>query len=693
MSPTDHAPVYFMALDVIQGVLARAHRLGDVAEYVVTTMRELTGARTTCLYEGTSQRTERARVLAVSPDRRRGAVSPSMCAGLWHRWRDLGEPRLLALEAIANDAVRASLADVVRQGTIVLPLAAHGGDNGALFLFDPPDHADRLDDVFAFIHPLQTLLGLVLSQSLLLEYQEQTLAERTAALAHSESFYRTLFAASPYPIVLTNPETGCFLDMNGAFEDLVGRTRTDLLGKHHRIIHAPDALKTAEGMILGFAESRDDPGPARTEVIARPDGAVREVEIRVRIVPELAPPAMLGFFDDVTERNRLAREERRLQEQLIQSQKMEALGSLAGGIAHDFNNLLSGIRGFSELAMLDLEDRPETQEYLTHVVRAADRAKDIVQQILAFSRSAASEFTDVDVAAVADEAVRLIRSSAPVNVVCKVDLDRQAGRVRAHATQIHQIIVNLCTNAVYAMRPSGGTLTVSVVRVELRNDHELAAGSYLQLTVSDTGTGMDEATQARIFEPYFTTKPVGQGTGLGLSVVHGIVKSTGGTLRVQSTLGRGSTFALFLPAGSREPAAVRGQDEVVTHGKAKILLVDDEPGIVQLGQAMLQGLGYQVTALTDSRAALAIFERDPNEFDLVVTDQIMPGLTGTEILKRMVKLRPGLPTILCSGFSDELDETQAQDTGVVAYLQKPFSRVHLANTVARALAKASPLRS
>ena len=548
MATTEHAPFYYMALDVLQGVLARAQRLEDVSESVVATMRELTGARGVCLHAGPGDLAGENRILAISPRRKREAFRPGQCAALLRAWRAAGEPELLTLAMVFDAGTHEAFAALAHHSLVVLPLSMGETETGALFLFDPPERAEHLADVFAFIKPLQTLLGLVLSQSLLVERQEITIGDRTRELVRTGSFYRTLFASSPFPIALADPATGLFQDVNAAFEELVGRPRGEIVGQHHSCIHPAEALRTADGAILGFAEASANPGgPALSDVVVRSDGTRREVEIRVRLLPAVSPPTLLGFFDDVTERNRLTREEQRLQDELFQSQKLEALGALAGGIAHDFNNLLSGIRGYSELALHDLSDPAAAREDLEFVLKAADRARDLVRQILAFSRRSMNERVPVDVAAVVVEALSLVRGSIPGNVVCEVAVDKDTGKVLGQGTSLHQITMNLCTNAVQAMAEKGGTLFVSVEPVRLVDDPHLPSGRFARLVVRDTGAGMAESVRSRIFEPYFTTKPMGQGTGLGLSVARGIVESLRGAIRVESTPGEGTTFAVLLP--------------------------------------------------------------------------------------------------------------------------------------------------
>lgn len=674
---------YYMAFDLLEGVMSRARKLDDVSPYVVSTMRELTGAYAVALFAGHEDRDAGDRILALSPERKRAALTPEMCSSLLASWRRTGKPRWLAISELPDRS--AIPAELAKHGLMVLSLVGMDGESGAILLFDLPERGERLAELFTFVRPLQSLLGMVLGQALLVDRQERTIAERTAALARSEAFYRTLFEASPIAIALADPDTGCFQDVNAAFCAMTGRPRAELVGQHHSIVHPTESGRTSDGAVLSFAEGQADPGPARADNIVLPNGQRRDVEIRAHVLRDVSPPTQLGFFDDVTERNRLRREERRLQEELHQSQKMEALGTLAGGIAHDFNNLLSSIRGFTELAVLDLADRPEQREQLEFVIRAADRAKELVQQILTFSRRSLGERVVLSVCAVAEETLRLMQSTLPPNIACRFSCANQDCNLKAHPAQLHQIVMNLCTNAVQAMGSAGGTLTVSVSRQTIASDHDLDPGDYVVLSVADTGVGMDADTLARVFEPYFTTKPKGQGTGLGLSVVHGIVKNLGGRIRVRSLPGQGTTFVLLLPAAAEPASPHAAEPRTGPSGTARILLVDDDPNLTQLATKMLEPLGYRVTSLNDSRAALAVWIKDPQSYDLLITDQVMPELSGAELVTHIHAQSPNLPVIIWSGYSEDLDPEAARALGAHQYLPKPFTRVQLTQAVASAL--------
>ena len=382
-------------------------------------------------------------------------------------------------------------------------------------------------------------------------------------------------------------------------------------------------------------------------------------------------------------------------QELRQAQKMESLGTLAGGVAHDFNNILGAIIGSTELTLAKLPSEGEGVQNLRDVLTACDRAKSLVQQILTFSRGGDEARQSVAVSAIAREVVALLRSTLPKTIALTAELESDASVVLADPTHVHQVLMNLCTNASQALRESGGSLRVQVSTIEVGPDEaalvaNLRPGRYVKLVVADSGCGMDAATQARVFEPYFTTKGVGGGTGLGLAVVHGIVKNAGGAIDVQSAPGHGSTFTVFLPA--HQPAAMVGPARLgataaplLGEGQ-QILFVDDEPMLAHLGQRLLESLGYRAVALTDAREALRLIAADPARFAVVVTDQTMPGMTGVEFVRDALALRADLPLILCTGYSDVVDEESALRLGVRAYMQKPLDRAALGAVVHRVLA-------
>lgn len=385
-----------------------------------------------------------------------------------------------------------------------------------------------------------------------------------------------------------------------------------------------------------------------------------------------------------------------LQRQLFQSQKMEAIGTLAGGIAHDFNNIIYAITGYTELAMEDLPANAESRHDLDQVLTAVYRASEMVKQILTFSRQSDTEKKPVDLTPLIKEGLKFLRSSIPSIIEIRQQIDAGLGKVNANPTQIHQVLMNLCTNAAYSMRDSKGVMTVRLVRVtpddDFRAKHSLKiSGDYVELSVSDTGSGIPHEIIDRIFEPYFTTKPVDEGTGMGLAVIHGIVTSYGGIISVQSELGRGSIFRVYLPVIEMETMQVElSSRSPAPTGNERALLVEDEKILLDMEQAILEHLGYKVVPSIDPANALEIFKVAPAEFDFVITDLTMPKLTGLELASMIHALRPDIPIILCTGYGYKLAGKSPEEMGVQAVINKPVLKKNLAVTIRNVLDRKEP---
>ncbi len=373
-----------------------------------------------------------------------------------------------------------------------------------------------------------------------------------------------------------------------------------------------------------------------------------------------------------------------LQEQLQQAQKMEAIGTLAGGIAHDFNNILTPIMGFAEMARESVAEDDPLRKDLSQVLEASVRAKELVQQILTFSRQSGQEPRPLYVHLVLKEALKLLRATIPTTITIREDIDQDCGMINADPTKIHQVVMNLCTNAYHSMRKEGGVMTVTLSKAEIQasapEDQELQSGpgEFIKLKVADTGLGMDKATLDKIFEPYFTTKSQNEGTGLGLAVVHGIVEHCGGAISVFSEQGKGSTFTVYFPKSAEEiPVVEQGTGGGITAGKEHILLVDDDEQIGKMMSAMLERGGYRVSKFMNPVDALDHFVAQPDQFDLVITDMTMPEMTGTQLAKRILDLKTGVPILLCTGYSESTDHELSKSLGIQGYLMKPVSRKDL----------------
>ena len=401
---------------------------------------------------------------------------------------------------------------------------------------------------------------------------------------------------------------------------------------------------------------------------------------------------------------------KRMEYELRQSQKMEAIGTLAGGIAHDFNNMLAAIIGYTELSMEFTAQETELYNNLQNVLNAGNRATDLVKQILTFSRQTDTVRKPLQITAIVTEALKLLRSSLPASIQIQQYFKDDLYTILSDPTQIQQIVMNLCTNAAHAMRDHGGILDVGLRNLEVgwepsdskakenRSDDKgtgkiehltspsgLAPGRYVNLTVSDTGPGINPQVKDRIFDPYFTTKEQGEGTGMGLSVVHGIVKSQGGEITVQSDPGKGSTFDIYLPAVETQVFAEIESTEAFPIGNECILFVDDEPPLVEIGQKILECLGYRIVTRTSSVEALNLFRATPDKFDLVVTDMTMPHMNGDKLARELMAIRSDIPIILCTGYSDMISERKAKKTGIREFVMKPLAKRELTTVVRKVL--------
>ena len=381
------------------------------------------------------------------------------------------------------------------------------------------------------------------------------------------------------------------------------------------------------------------------------------------------------------------------EEQLRQSQKMDSIGTLAGGIAHDFNNLLSAIIGFTELSIDEVEDRPRTHESLKYVLEAADRAKDLVGQILTFSRSKTLNRVQIKTTPIVKEVCKFIRSSLPTTIEIRQQLTAKNDWIMSDPTQFQQVLMNLCTNAGHAMMETGGVLEILLEETDLNEDlplsyPDLKPGAFLKLSVKDTGYGISKENLERIFEPYFTTKELGEGTGLGLAVVHGIVKDYGGDINVYSEIGKGTVFHVLLPLieGAEESYKSDSSGPLPT-GREAIMLVDDEELLVKVGTKMLERLGYRVTGFTSPEKALDMFKSSKDSYDLIITDKTMPKMTGLDLAEGIKKVRPDIPILLCTGFQDKNIDDKVKKAGITEYIMKPLNKREMAVAVRKVLGK------
>ncbi|MDH3198041.1 MAG: PAS domain S-box protein [Candidatus Krumholzibacteria bacterium] len=506
------------------------------------------------------------------------------------------------------------------------------------------------------------------------------------AVRKSEEKYRSLIEQASDGIFLTDGE-GVIGEVNSAGCRLLGRARESLIGTNMRGFIASEDLAAKP---LRTDELKAGETVTHERVLQLGDGIEVDVEISARM---LADGNLLGFVRDVTERKRAAERQRALEQQLRQSQKMEALGTLAGGIAHDFNNILLAIGGYAELVRDDLPECDQKRTDMEQLLVAADRGRRLVERILSFSRPAEPGVRPIDIAAEINGMRPLLRATMPPSVEVRVSVAPESAVVAGNETQFNQLVLNLAANAAYAMRGTGGTLDVSLTEVTLASRPDLPnlhgtieAGPCYRLSVADTGAGMSDEVLERMFDPFFTTKEVGEGTGLGLSVVLGIVTAFGGGITVQSAPGRGSRFHLYFPPSALPAEDASAEDETAdVTGAEHLLVLDDEPQITAVAERALTRFGYRVRAFTDAAAALEAFEGGADAFDLVLTDYTMPGSSGVEVTRRILARRADIPVVLMTGHSDGLTQDQARAVGVRAVVRKPFRARDLARAIRDAL--------
>ncbi len=508
-------------------------------------------------------------------------------------------------------------------------------------------------------------------------------AARTRDLLESEERYRGIFNSTTDAIFIHEVDTGAILDVSDSVQEMFGYSRAEVkqISVESLSLGEPPYSGQEAGNFIRAAE-QGEPQLFNWRS-RRKDGSLFWSEVGLRGFSIGDDRLVSAVVRDVSDR-------KKLEEQVMQSQRMEAMGTLAGGIAHDFNNILGAIIGYAELAELGLEDKEQAQEDIGQVLKAANRAKELVRQILTFARKRQDKKQPIQISLIVKEALKLLRSSIPTTIDIQQDLKSQS-YVEAEPTQIHQVVMNLCTNAYHAMEEKGGVLYVALQDVEMDREIKgkkcnLPAGSYLRLAVSDTGEGMDESTQARIFEPYFTTKGVDKGTGLGLAVVHGIVESHRGGIYLYSEPENGTTFHVYFPV-CRVGEVVEPDNARVppAHGTERVMVVDDEQALRSYCQAALEQYGYKVVAFAHPKEALAEFEQHPDSYQLIITDMTMPGCTGLELINKIKQKRPQIPTIICSGFSEKLRQLNQKEQPFDAYCEKPLSTSELLATTRRVL--------
>lgn len=529
-----------------------------------------------------------------------------------------------------------------------------------------------------------TLLGstaLILSEgkaNLLLCLQDIT--ERTKNMEERQRLSAAI-EQSAEAIVVTELD-GTIQFVNPAFERITGYSAEETIGKNPKILQSG---RHDEHFYKEMWDTITAGNVWRGRLINRKkDGTLYDEEAVISPARDAA-----GNIINFVAVKRDVTQELRLESQLRQAQKMEAIGTLAGGIAHDFNNILGGIINYTQIAMEDINDHDFVRDSLDWIMKLSERASDMVRQILAFSRKTEQEKHPIQLQSLIKESIKLLRGSIPANIEILSSIDEQTGCVLADLTQMHQILINLCSNAAYAMKEKGGYIEISLSNCVLHKAApefpKLPPGDYVRLTVSDTGTGIEPAILGKIFDPYFTTKQVGEGTGMGLAVVHGIVEAHQGAIAVQSAPEKGASFVLLLPQATAEAQAVTTDERILPRGREHILIVDDEQAMVKPVTVMLKKQGYTVTSCKSSLEALQAFQKNPDIFNLVLSDQTMPQMTGEHLAQELFKIRPGIPVILMTGYSAMIDKEKAQRIGVKALLTKPFPKDMLVREIRKVL--------
>ena len=479
---------------------------------------------------------------------------------------------------------------------------------------------------------------------------------------------------------------GTVLYINKAFENMLGLSADEVVGLN---IHTDPRLQSEPALHRTIWETVTS-GKSWSGSFTATTKDNQPIEIEATITPVFTPEGAIDSFIGIS---RDVTRERALERQLRHAQKLDAVGTLAGGIAHDFNNILTAIIGYTELASIEAPAGSKQSINLANVLKAADRARNLVRQILTFSRRGEQALQPVQLTPLIKETLKLLRAAIPTTIEIKTAFSATRDSVLGDPTQLHQMLMNLCINAADAMAGKLGTLTVEVSEnPKLDADHAAALGlkhqAHVVLSVADTGCGMPEDILDRIFDPFFTTKEEGKGTGLGLSVVHGIVKNHNGAITVESSLGKGTRFTVYLPLFAEQEAQPQAASVELRGGSGKVLLVDDEQAIVDVDRQLLTQLGYTVTGLTDPCQALEIFRSNPSSFDVIITDYTMPRLAGDALIREIHTIRQDVPIILCTGYSDKISRDDVIAMGAQGLAFKPLSQATYAEVVSKVMGKA-----
>jgi len=622
------------------------------------------------------------------------------------------EAHMLEADSLAP-VIRDELLTVFREKghQFIVPMAQHDNLLGLAFLFDrSPDRLLDKEEV-RFIDQMGAFVSIALFNSRV--YQSITrlkdqLEEKTHSLSseiaiRKQAEEKARESQARYKLLAENIiDTIWVMDIHDlkityispSIEKLIGYTVPEMVGKTLGDFLTPESFAfvcKSQANLLESERVDENLTIAMELEHIHKDGSHVWVEVAGHLLDDDgSPPSLIGISRDMSERKKAEKEKKVLESRLMQAQKMESIGVLAGGIAHDFNNILMSILGYTQLARIYVpEDNKAAQEKLSRIEKASFRAKDMVAQILAFSRQSEPKILPVQMGPIVQEALKLLKGSLPSTLSIVTDFKDKIRSVLADPVQIHQVVINLCSNAAHAMEEGGGEIRVALAEIRLEAAEALSMnlppGHYIRFTVSDTGCGMDQRTMERIFDPYFTTKEVGKGSGMGLAVVHGIVIGCGGKIQVSSEPGKGATFELLFPAAESMVVEVKEAPERFLNGGERILFVDDEKEIVDMAKEALGTMGYQVQGAADGIEALKLFESSPHGFDVVVTDLTMPGMTGDRLASEINRTRPGVPVILCTGYNTGFDGEEMKKAGISDILVKPVPTRDLAEAVRNVL--------